>query len=149
VQTAEVLASSWDVPLQVISEFAERDVGVYEGLTKEEARLAYPTLWKQDITRQWDMGPTGGESIKVVFDRVARGLSILQNGHASRDTVLVAHGFVAKVVRAILRGSSWEDFFSYSLKNGQAEHYHFSVDPLTPSVWLQRAKNFRGEIDPT
>lgn len=141
VQTAEVLASSWNVPFQVISEFAERNVGVYEGLTKEEARLAYPSLWEQDITRQWDVGPTGGESIKVVFERVAKGLRMLQSDFASHNVVLVAHGFVAQVVRAILTDPSWEDFFRYSLKNGQIEHYHFSVESFTSSIWLQRAEN--------
>lgn len=143
VQTAEVLASSWNVPFQVVSEFAERNVGVYEGLTKEEARLAYPTLWEQDITRQWDLGPTGGESIKVVFERVAKGLCMLQSDFAGHNVVLVAHGFVAKVVRAILTDPSWEDFFRYSLKNGQVEHYHFSVESVTSSAWLQRAENIR------
>ena len=141
VQTAEVLASFWKVPFQVVSEFAERNVGVYEGLTKEEARLAYPTLWEQDITRQWNVGPTGGESIKVVFVRVAKGLRQLQREFANHDVVLVAHGFVAKVVRAILTDPSWEDFFRYSLKNGQVQHYDFSPESFTSSAWLQRAGN--------
>jgi probable phosphoglycerate mutase len=141
VQTAEVLASSWNVPLHIITEFSERDVGVYEGLTKNEARLAYPALWKQDITRQWDIGPTNGESIKAVVERVARGLHTLQDRFASHDIALVAHGFVAKVVRALLTNPSWEEFFKYSLKNGQVEHYHFSAESLTSSPWFQRTEN--------
>lgn len=147
VQTAEVLASSCNVPLRVVMEFSERDVGVYEGLTKEEARLAYPTLWEQDITRQWDIGPTGGESIKAVVARVARGLRILQTCYAGHDIALVAHGFVAKVVRAILTDTTWEEFFKYSLKNGQVDHHQFSVKSLTSSPWLHRVENVVSQTD--
>jgi probable phosphoglycerate mutase len=140
MQTAEVIGSSWNVPFQVINEFSERNVGVYEGQTKEEARLAYPALWEQDITRQWDAGPPDGESIKAVVGRVAKGLQMLQTDFAGLNVVLVGHGFVSKVVRAILTNPSWEDFFRYSLKNGQVEHYHFSSDSLASSQWLQRAE---------
>lgn len=123
VQTAEILASAWHLPFRIVHEFAERDVGVYEGLTKEEARLRYPGLWEQDITRRWEIGPPGGESIEAVFDRVAAGLRLLERECAGHEVVLVAHGFVAKVIRAICTGLSWDDFFRYALKNGQVEHY--------------------------
>jgi broad specificity phosphatase PhoE len=123
VQTAEILASSWHMPFTIMDAFAERNVGVYEGLTRDEARLAYPTLWQQDITRQWDMGPPGGESIKAVFERVAAGLTSLEDRFAGRNAVLIAHGFVAKVIRALLTDLSWDEFFRYALKNGQVEHY--------------------------
>jgi len=126
VQTAEVLASAWHVPFTILDAFAERNVGVYEGLTRDEARLAYPDLWQQDITRQWDIGPPGGESIQTVFERVAAGLATLENDFAGRNVVLVAHGFVAKVIRALLTGLSWDAFFRYALNNGQAEHYTFT-----------------------
>jgi hypothetical protein len=62
---------------------------------------------------------------------------LLHREFASGAVVLVAHGFVAKVIRAILTDPSWDDFFGYSLSNGQVELYHFSEKALTPSAWLQ------------
>ena len=122
-QTAQVLAAAWDLPVVTIDAFAERDVGVYEGLTREEARATYPDLWAKDVTRQWDDAPTGGESIRQVFERVAAGLATVQRDFADRSVVLVAHGFVAKVIRAQLTDMTWDDFFRYSLKNGSVERY--------------------------
>lgn len=66
-------------------------------------------------TRRWDIGPPSGESIKAVFERVATGLTVLADDFAGRDVVLVAHGFVAKVIRALSTDLPWDEFFRYAL----------------------------------
>ena len=63
-QTADVLASAWGTDVVIVSHFAERNVGVYEGLTQDEARLAFPRLWDGNVTRRWEIGPPGGVSGK-------------------------------------------------------------------------------------
>lgn len=133
VQTAEVLAAASGLPVRVLEAFAERNVGVFEGLTRDEARDAYPALWSQNITRQWDSGPPGGESIKTVVDRVSRGLGFLRRHYPDRTVVLVAHGFVAKVIRALLLDLSWADFFGYAMQNGAIERYVLTGD--APLCW--------------
>ncbi|MRW90660.1 hypothetical protein GJ699_11735 [Duganella sp. FT80W] len=70
MQTAEVLANAWGLQVRTLEAFAERNVGVFEGLTQEEARAMYPALWEQNITRQWNAAPPGGETIEAVFDRL-------------------------------------------------------------------------------
>jgi probable phosphoglycerate mutase len=137
-QTAEVLASALALPVHVIGEFAERHVGVYEGLTQEEVRRDYPALWAQDITRQWQAGPPGGESIRDVFERVAQGLATLQADFAGRSVALIAHGFVAKVIRVLLTEVTWEAFFRYALKNGQIEHYPSILTPTAAPPAIPR-----------
>ncbi len=134
-QTAAAMAAAWGIPVRSIAQFAERHVGVYEGLTREEAQAAYPALWEQDITRQWDRAPTGGESIEAVFARVSEGLSLLHRDHAGRNVVLVAHGFVARVIRAIVTGMSWQEFFRYSLKNGEVALYALTREAIAGSPW--------------
>ncbi|TWI67763.1 putative phosphoglycerate mutase [Pseudoduganella lurida] len=126
-QTAAILATAWRLEASVIDAFAERNVGVYEGLTREEAQAAYPALWAQDITRQWHAAPTGGESIQAVFDRVTAGLDRLRRDFQGQTVVLVAHGFVAKVIRAILTDLSREEFFRYALKNGEFARYQLTT----------------------
>ena len=44
-QTAEIIQKSYDVPIDIINEFSEINVGVYEGLTREEAQMKYPEVW--------------------------------------------------------------------------------------------------------
>jgi len=135
-QTAEILANAWRTNYTMVSEFSERNVGVYEGLTRDEAKSTFPELWRQDITRQWEAGPPGGESIEAVFKRVAIGLQLLSSSFEGKRVTLVAHGFVAKTVRALIDGGTREEFFAYALKNGEFARYVLSHDSrLDTGAW--------------
>ncbi|UQS89107.1 histidine phosphatase family protein [Pseudomonas chlororaphis] len=116
-QTARILNGELNLPLETMDCFRERDVGVFEGLTQAEARERYPQLWSRNITRQWAIGPTGGESIAAVVIRVQQGLAVLAALHPSRTVLLVAHGFVAKTIRALAK-DDFSDFFDWQLSNG-------------------------------
>lgn len=133
-QTAQILSEKWNARHETCAFFAERNVGVYEGLTKDEARRNYPDLWQQNITRQWDKAPPGGESIQEVFIRVSHGMTFIRNRFADQSVVLVAHGFVAKVIHALANKVSEESFFAYTLKNGEFAHYslphNLTFDPV-------------------
>ncbi|MCJ8207360.1 histidine phosphatase family protein [Pseudomonas sp. RGM2987] len=117
VQTANILNESLKLSPEIIDCFRERDVGVFEGLTQADAKERYPQLWSQNITRLWDAGPTDGESISDVVKRVRDGLAELESKYRSKTVLLVAHGFVAKVVRALAKGD-FSDFYEWQLSNG-------------------------------
>ncbi|TFW08949.1 histidine phosphatase family protein [Oxalobacteraceae bacterium OM1] len=126
VQTAQIFAAFWDAEVTVMRQFVERNVGIYEGLTQDEARVRHPELWAQNITRQWDAAPPGGESIRRVFERVAGGLNLMQELFPNQTVVLVSHGFVAKVVRTLLRPTTEEDFYTHNLQPGGIERYELA-----------------------
>lgn len=116
-ETACILNERLKLPLHVMECFRERDVGVFEGLTQAEARERYPELWAQNITRLWEAGPTKGESIYDVVKRVRDGLVELEINYASNTVLIVAHGFVAKTIRALAK-ANFSDFFDWKLANG-------------------------------
>ncbi|UCJ15286.1 histidine phosphatase family protein [Pseudomonas sp. MM211] len=115
-QTAEVLRHDTAAAVITDDAFRERNVGVFEGLTQDEARTAFPDLWARNITRQWHAAPDGGETIAAVFARAHTGLTRLLEHYADATVLLVAHGFVAKVIRAIARGDH-HDLFDWQLDN--------------------------------
>ncbi|NWA64998.1 histidine phosphatase family protein [Pseudomonas reactans] len=117
-QTAQVLNRELHLELVTMDCFRERDVGVFEGLTQAEAKALHPVLWTQNITRQWAIGPTGGESIAEVVTRVHQGLAELAALYPSQAVLLVAHGFLAKVIRALAKGD-FSDFYTWQLSNGE------------------------------
>ncbi|WP_296259565.1 MULTISPECIES: histidine phosphatase family protein [unclassified Pseudomonas] len=116
-QTAEILNYRLNMPVQLLDAFRERNVGVFEGLTQDEAHQFYPQLWRQNITRQWDIGPPQGESISQVVTRIHQGLTTLVAASAAHNLLLVGHGFVAKTIRALAR-QDFSDFFDWQLGNG-------------------------------
>lgn len=117
VETASILNEKLKLTPEIVECFQERNVGVFEGLTQAEAKARYPQLWSRNITRRWDAGPTGAESIADVVNRVREGLVGLESKHPSKAVLLVAHGFVAKVVRALAKGD-FSDFYDWQLSNG-------------------------------
>ena len=116
-QTAEFVCKPRTIEPIIDAAFAERNVGVFEGLTQEEARTRYPDLWAENVTRVWHGAPTNGETIAAVVARVTEGLARTYAIYKGRTVVIVAHGFVAKVVRAISL-SNFDDFFEWKLSNG-------------------------------
>ncbi len=117
LQTADIVCQGRGLAPLVNTTFRERHVGVFEGLTQMEAQSQFPELWAQNITRQWHGAPTGGETVAAVVERVSAGLRGLSGQYAGRVVVLVAHGFVAKVIRAVGH-AGFEDFFEWQLANG-------------------------------
>lgn len=116
--------------------FRERHVGVFEGLTQDEARTLHPALWARQITRHWNDAPPGGESIAAVAARVGAGLLAIAAPGQAEPVLLVAHGFVAKIVRALC-GAGFADFFDWQLDNGAM--LHTPLDPAAVRAALARA----------
>ena len=117
-ETAAIVNRVRNLPSATLDAFRERNVGVYEGLTQAEARERYPQLWSQNITRCWTVGPPDGESVSDVVQRVRDGLLELQQRYPSKHVLLIAHGFVAKTIRALVN-ADFSDFYDWQLANGQ------------------------------
>ncbi|PHN21865.1 histidine phosphatase family protein [Pseudomonas sp. ICMP 460] len=131
-QTAQILNHDLNLESLTMDGFRERDVGVFEGLNQAEAKAMHPLLWVQNITRQWTVGPTGGESIAQVVARVHQGLVELAGLYPKSVVLLVANGFVAKVIRALGR-ADFSDFFNWQLSNGEMlvlEDFSVAAPPL-------------------
>lgn len=116
-QSAALVADELALPVILAPAFRERHVGVFEGLTQQEARERYPALWARNITRRWAEAPPGGESLDEVIARVGQGLAELAQSCHQERVLLVAHGVVAKVIRA-LTVAGFDDFFEWQLANG-------------------------------
>jgi probable phosphoglycerate mutase len=70
--------------------FAEMEFGIWDGLTFAEVAEQHP-----DALKQWlgslDAAPEGGESFRVVQERVLAGLRRVLEAHAGETVVVVSH----------------------------------------------------------
>jgi broad specificity phosphatase PhoE len=97
VETAAIVNRFHDLPLGLVPEFSEIDLGEWEGLNYTKVREQFP-----DIHQRWindpDFAIPGGESFNAVCTRTRTGLErILQGG--GRHVLITGH---ASVNRAIL-----------------------------------------------
>jgi broad specificity phosphatase PhoE len=111
-QTAEAVALARGLAIEFDAAFRERDFGVFEGLTSEEAREQHPALWAANAAYRWDLCPPGAEPTQAVVDRVSAGLAGLARRHAGRRVLLVSHGFVVRCLRYRIDGVPKAEFFN-------------------------------------
>ncbi|MFQ1744275.1 histidine phosphatase family protein [Aeromonas veronii] len=116
-ESAAIFSRQLGLPVELAPAFRERHVGLFEGLTQAEAKARYPELWVRNITRRWAEAPPGGETIDEVIARISQGLTELASTMKGERILLVAHGVVAKVIRA-LTTAGFDDLFAWQLPNG-------------------------------
>jgi broad specificity phosphatase PhoE len=111
-QTAAPVAQALGLQPWLDTDFRERDFGVFEGLTADEAARQYPELAARNVAYRWDDQPPGAESTRAVVDRVSQGLRRLREQHDGQTVLLVSHGFVVRCLRHLIDGVSEADFFA-------------------------------------
>lgn len=89
-ESAEIVAEVLGRPLTEEPGFAEMEFGVWDGMTFGEVAKAHPEgldAWLGSL----DVAPEGGESFRVVEQRVLEGLQRVLDAHAGRTVVVVSH----------------------------------------------------------
>lgn len=97
VETAAIVNSFHDLPVTLVPEFSEINLGEWEGLQYSKVRAQFPEIHQRWISDP-DFPVPGGESFSAVCARTKPGLErILQNG--CKHILITGH---ASVNRAIL-----------------------------------------------
>ncbi|HYF74436.1 MAG TPA: bifunctional RNase H/acid phosphatase, partial [Nocardioides sp.] len=89
-ESAEILAEALGHGIEVEPGFAEMEFGAWDGLTFAEVGERHPEeleAWLGSL----DVAPGGGESFRVVQERVLAGLARLLETHAGKTVVVVSH----------------------------------------------------------
>lgn len=82
------------------SDYRLREVswGEWDGLTLAEIKARDPDAWQAHIADRWNVGAPGGESYRVLCERVADWLASV---HDEPRLVVVSHGAVGRALRGI------------------------------------------------
>ncbi|WP_134497283.1 histidine phosphatase family protein [Microvirga pakistanensis] len=117
-ETMEILRQAAGLPPQgyrLDERLVEITFGAWEGMTWKEVRRAEPQLAAMRERDKWNyVPPGGGESYAMLVDRIRPVLDDL-----TRDTVIVAHGGVARAFLAIRCGVSSRQAASMDIWQGR------------------------------
>ena len=91
VQTAEPLSEATGVPIMATPAFRERNVGVLEGLTFEESRLAHPEDYYALVNRKVAHVITDGESYRDLLDRSTTALWDILRSRIGERIAIFSH----------------------------------------------------------
>jgi broad specificity phosphatase PhoE len=89
--------------------FSELDVGIFTGMSFEEARERYPAMFRAFESESWD-AMAGAEKSEALYARAMRAWAILRERALSGEASLacVSHGgFIQWMVRATFGCRSW------------------------------------------
>lgn len=101
-ETMDILRRSVGMPVsgyRLDERLREIAFGDWEGLTWREVKKREPIKVKERDEDRWGYAAPGGESYAMLVERVSPALSEL-----TRDTVVVAHGGVARAVLSVACG---------------------------------------------
>ena len=95
METAKPLANMIGLTVQGTSAFRERDVGVMEGLTFEDAAQQHPEQYAALLRRDFDYVLSGGESYRQLLDRARQKLDeIIEENHGGKIAVFSHTGTI-------------------------------------------------------
>lgn len=91
-ETARVAVGERDVPLSFTPDLREYNKGVFEGLTADEYREAYPHLYEASMANDLDFAPPNGETIRETSVRLDRIFQQVRQQHMDQNVLVVGHG---------------------------------------------------------
>jgi broad specificity phosphatase PhoE len=104
-QTSEIIAAELALPVEIVDELHERDLGALKGHSYDLLREVVKQDPLYDPNNGWAWRPEGGESYEDVRKRVIGAIDQLRSRLAGREVVIVSHGGVMLSVWAHAIGS--------------------------------------------
>ncbi len=108
MQTAKPLAKILKLPINQVPAFRERNVGVLEGLTFEEAEAKYPKDYQALVSRDFMHVITNGESYFQLLQRVKAEIEKILQEHEGKNIVIFSHTGVICFASLYLLGAIQE-----------------------------------------
>lgn len=107
-QTSEIIASELGLPIEVVHDLHERELGVLKGESYDLLRDLAGQDSGYDPKRGWLWRPEGGESYEDVRQRVSVAIEDLRRRYPDQELVVVSHGGVMLSLWAHLT-QTWEN----------------------------------------
>lgn len=114
--TMEIVLSELGLPkdrYRTDTRLEEIDLGIWDGLTDEEARALDPAMFEKRGDDKWHVRVPGGENYADVAARAESWL-----GDLAADTFAVSHGAFTRILRGLFAGLSWKQMSDLDEKQG-------------------------------
>ena len=122
-QTAEIIAKRLGVELIIDKDLRERNMGVVEGMLREEWKQKHPNMSESLESR-----PLDGESLGELQDRIFKTFNKHKSQHKHKNIVLVTHGGSIRSLLGKLRNMKFEDWAHLQSKNTEIFKFDISED---------------------
>ncbi|MCR8656696.1 histidine phosphatase family protein [Paenibacillus endoradicis] len=105
IKTAEIVKGHRDIPIEISEAFKEINLGVWEGITQEEAKnnftLQFYNFWNDPEAFQVE----NSETFQQVSDRAIKKLDEIIHNNKGKSILIITHTVVIKMVMAYFEQS--------------------------------------------
>lgn len=111
VCSAEIIGKPFGIAPVKTPAIRERSFGLWEGMSFDEIRNAYPVEFQAWSDNPLTHSPIGGESTIDVSSRVVKAIDEIIEKHKGKRIAVVAHGGVNRVILCRILGVPLENVF--------------------------------------
>ena len=116
IETSRIVSDICHIPMEIDKRLIEQNYGIYEGVDrKNEAFL--------ENKRNFAYKYPSGESMMQVAYRVYGLLDEIIEKYSEKNILLICHGGVCRIINTYFEDMTNDDFFHYTLANGQLKEY--------------------------
>lgn len=117
METAQRIAAHTRHALVPDARLRERHLGIFQGLTGDEASERYPEHWRRFRSRDPEHNLDTGESLRQFSTRVVTAVAALAAAHPGGTILVVTHGGVLDCLRRHATGMALDAHRTYTLLN--------------------------------
>jgi broad specificity phosphatase PhoE len=132
-QAAKLAARHFNVRLRDSTALEPISMGLWQGLTREELRFRFPTVFQQWEENPLSVNPPQGESLAVATERFRAGLSRILRRHRGQAIALVLRPMSMQVCAGLLRGEDLQTIVSHLHERTPVESIDVPDDIPRPS----------------
>ncbi|AEC02830.1 histidine phosphatase family protein [Parasphaerochaeta coccoides] len=104
LQTARPFSAAYGLPVEPDERIIEQDVGIFSGMSYDLLKT-FPS-YEPDTMARWDWLPQGGgESYRMIAERVSLFLKDLEKEDMDRNILVVSHSITLRIMRAVLENT--------------------------------------------
>jgi len=135
MQTMAPIADGRDIPVLPDQRLRERNLGILQGKTREEAQRLAPDAFEAFRSRTPGAALEEGESLSAFAQRVIDALSELTEAHRDRRIVAVTHGGVLDIAYRHATGTPLEAPRTFPIHNASVNTFHVEGSQLQLVDW--------------
>jgi len=102
-QTADCFAEAYGVEPEVDERISEQELGKFAGMTYDEVKEQQD--YETETQKRWDWVFEGGESYKMIADRVKSFFEDLEKESENQNILIVTHAVTFRLIKAVLENT--------------------------------------------
>lgn len=116
IETGKIVAEKNNIPMYIEELLIEQNYGIYEGIDRKDPQFL-------NNKRNFAYRYPEGESMMQVAYRIYGFIDKIRKEYQGKNVLLISHGGVCRIIRTYFIDMTNEEFFNYTLKNGELEEY--------------------------